>query len=103
MQKRESDGNTVLHHLLAVESAIGRTPPPLQEYYDIECPPAVEGIYFWWLDLHERRTNNGFSENPLSFQEILAWKTLYNIPLTDFQIDIILKIDRWWLLSKQEK
>jgi len=63
----------------------------------------MEGIYFWWLELNRQRTNNGYSHNPLSFQEIYSWSKLTGIVPSPYEVSMMLMIDSLYLKVKSKE
>jgi hypothetical protein len=65
-------------------------------------------FYYSWhdfLELHNARSSNGYSANPIGFLEIESWSRLKNISLSSNEIDIIRQLDNLYLNHsiKQQK
>lgn len=41
--------------------------------------------------------------NPISFQDILAWKNLYKVEIHDYEIEIIKRLDHIYLSHNSDK
>lgn len=63
----------------------------------------MEGFYFWWLDLHERRTYQEGIPCPLTYPEIAAWKELTQEDITPYGVSVLCSIDRLYLKHQLKK
>ena len=59
----------------------------------------MEGFYFCWLELHERRTYNEFAPNPITFSDIKVYQELMQEDLSPYGVEVICSIDRLYLKS----
>lgn len=52
--------------------------------------------YIWkfFIDLHNRRSSNGFGINPILYTDIYSYCQLYNIILNESELDLILELDK---------
>lgn len=57
-----------------------------------EIKPKLYYIWCWWEELSGWR-EQGFGIGPISHQEILAWSTLYQIPVTPSEVAALKTID----------
>lgn len=86
-------------HLEQVAKTLKRTPkdligPPLPDRY--------EHLWYAFLDLHGGRSYNGMGANPLSWTDILAWDTLTNAGLQEWEVRVIKALDALWLRMTNE-
>lgn len=60
--------------------------------------------YLWsdFLELNDKRTNNGYTVNPISFQEIDAWSRITKTKITSNDVRIINKLDSIFLEHYQK-
>lgn len=101
-----STGGTEREHLLQVCKQTGKT----LEELGIELPETdgqdiPEGGEFLWetfWDLSLSRGNNGFSENPLSWQELHAFAVLNGLDLSPYQAATLRSMDRAYLIVRAE-
>jgi hypothetical protein len=78
-------------HLQAAAAASGRVPdelvaPPL--------PPAVAALWEAFAALSAARGSNGFGPNPLTYADLAAWQQVHGVPLTGWEAEILLALDR---------
>ena len=75
------------------------------KYYEASCPPLLEGIYFWWLEINQQRTfrevvidpmagNVKLVPNAITFTELKAWSELMGINPSPFEVGVMLDIDK---------
>lgn len=53
----------------------------------------MQFVYRWFVDLHNKRTSNGFGINPIQYSEILAYFTLIEVKPEEWEIEMISKLD----------
>lgn len=87
---------------MAVEKAIGRTPPELQELLEPPCPHPL--IYLWrgFLEISSSRGSNGYGPSPISYTELDCWARLTRRKLTAFDVEVIMRLDSIYL-SEQSR
>lgn len=56
-------------------------------------PNTCVHVWRWFLDLHNTRSSNGFTVNPISYTEIKSYMDLINIEPYEWEIDLIKKFD----------
>lgn len=87
-------------HLLAAEQATGRPAPEL----DVPPLPALCGdVWRLFLELHKRRTRNGFAPAPIDEARLLQWQQLHGATLTPWEIEAIFLLDAAWLSDCEEQ
>lgn len=55
-----------------------------------------ESMYYQWkafLDLHNARTSTGYSINPITYSDILAYSVLMKLDLEEWEIELIKALD----------
>lgn len=62
----------------------------------VALPPGLEFIWETFIDLCNTR-QNGFSANPITWAEMLAWSRLYRIRLDPFEVAAVKMLDLKWL------
>ncbi len=83
----------------AFERQTGKRPPELD---GPDLPPDLEHLWHWFLELHARRTSNGFGSNPLSWTDIFAWMTLTQPGARLEELKLVLALDNTWMASQAE-
>lgn len=68
-------------------------------------PETMEFIWLDFLELNNARTSNGYTLNPISYQELYAWTQLTGKRLKAHEIGIIKMLDITFLNyhNKQQK
>lgn len=100
LEVRQKDGYTLREHLQGAWDQSGIKPP------ELDVPPLPEcAAYVWeyFVELHNRRGNNGFGHVPLSYSEIGWWKRLTRRSLDPWELKAILEIDAAYLASIAKK
>lgn len=87
-------GVTKREHLQQVQRQTGETPTDLQ---GPQCPPALEYIWQWFLELHQSRGHSMNGPLPLSHQELAAWAQLTQRPLSILEVRLLKSLDQQWL------
>lgn len=67
-------------------------PKELEEL--VELPNSMLDLWSWFITLHESRSSNGFSVNPISFIDIAAFFHLQQIEPHTWEVDTIKRLDR---------
>lgn len=57
------------------------------------CPPAVEYLWEYFLEMHNRRRNYGWGATHITFDEIKSWCDLRKIRLDAWELDTLIKVD----------
>lgn len=68
-----------------------------------ELPPALEFIWDWFLKLSQTRSYNMGGPNPITYTEIESFKRLFQLNITDWQIDLITDLDMVYLKVNAKK
>ena len=99
----DKKGVALLPHLKKVEETTNKTPPELQEYYDLSFPQ--EFLHYWndFLELNKKRTRGEVGDAPITFLEIDAWARLVGDCPTQLWLDIIDMLDQVWLKVQAKK
>lgn len=87
---KTQDGATKLEHLEVVERQTGNTPKEL-EGPDFPYPVA----YLWsaFISLSSARTAGFSGPNPITYEQIKAWKELTYEPLSSRDVEAIKRLD----------
>jgi len=91
LSARDASGSTLRDQLLSVQRQTGRVPVELQNL--VELPESCSNVWHWFIDLHNNRTSNGFSENIISFSDIQAYFSLIGISPEKWEIVLLKKLD----------
>lgn len=73
-------------HLLQVERQTGKRP---QELDGPICPHELLYLWSWWSELHQGSPPEG-----ITYTDLLAWGTLYQIHFQSFELSAIMHLDR---------
>ena len=90
LSARQKDGATLREHLKSLERQSGNTPEQLRE---IPCEESAKYLWWYFLSMNARRGTNGFSANPITNAEVLAWSARKGIKLEPFENDILDSIE----------
>ena len=85
-----------------MQKQTGEAPQELTDLLSVKCPELMAHVWLWFLELNSTRTNNGFSQNSVSFAEIECWARLNEITLNSFEVKAIRSVDDCYL-SKMNK
>jgi hypothetical protein len=68
-------------------------------------PESCYAAWRWFTDLHNARSTNGFSINPISYSDMKAYFDLFDIVPEVWELELIKKFDSEIIASfaKQEK
>lgn len=81
-------GGSLGDHLASIRKQLGqakRKPPPM--------PPDFAHLWNAFIELHNARSGNGFSGNPISFTEIAAYRAVTGIDLSVWEVKVIRALD----------
>ena len=73
-----------------VERQIGHTPPELQ---GPEFPRLVANVWSAFISLSNSRTAGFSGPNPITYEQIKAWKELTETPVSAREIGAIMSVD----------
>lgn len=90
---------TLRAHLEAIEAQTGITP---DELHNPPPSPAVDYLLGYFYQLHLSR-QHGMGANPILYSEMTAWQQLYHIPLAEWEIEAIKRLDFLYLMQQNEQ
>lgn len=64
-----------------------------------EFPEALQYVWEWFIKLNNTR-QSGMAASPITYQEILAFCTLYEIKMCEWELDLIKLLDMVALNAK---
>jgi hypothetical protein len=85
---------TVREHLEQVERQIGRKP---QELEGPKFPELVSHVWSAFISLSNSRTAGFSGPNPITYEQIKAWKELTNTVVSTRDVAAIMSIDRVYM------
>lgn len=94
---KSKDGFTLRQQLESVWRQIGKKPKELENL--ITLP---ESCYFVWKcfsDLHNARSSNGYSLNPINYTEIKSYFYLIDIVPEEWEVSLIRRFDNEFLIA----
>ena len=89
-------GGTKREHLERIEKQTGK-----QQIPEFEIPIEGEHLWNWFWELSGRRPQ-GFSISLIPYSEIKAWLEVRKLLIYDWEIEIIIKMDRAFLEEQQK-
>lgn len=95
LDKPDDNGTTMREHLEQVERQIGGSLSALEA--PVDFPLSLSSIWSAFISLHSTRTAGFSGPNPISYNEILAWKVLTQSPLQSWEIDVVKKLDQTYM------
>ena len=84
-----------------IQKQLGKQLPELQNL--VELPPSCYQTWYWFVELHSARSNNGFSANPISYLEMQAYFNLKKIEPMDYELALIKRFDNAYLKVQADK
>ena len=69
----------------------GVKPKELDEI--IELPESCREVWYWFCELDNDRTSNGFGVNPIGYEKIKAYFDLYNITPQEWEVRLLKLLD----------
>jgi hypothetical protein len=100
LEVRQKDGHKLRDHLNSAWDQSGVMP---EEFDYPPIPEAIKYLWYYFIELHNRRGNFGYGHVPLLFSEIYHWKLLKLRKLDPWELDAILIIDSAYLASLDKK
>lgn len=100
MAQIQKDGTTLRDNLEAVYRMTGKKPKELETGVLPEC---LTHVWYWFLQLNSQRTNNGFSLNPITNQDMWFFFQLEGIEPESWELDLIRKFDSLVLKLQNKK
>lgn len=80
---------------MQVKKATKRSPEGLEN--PNEFPTPLGYVWSSFVSLNSARTGGFSGPNPITYQEIQAWKELTNAPITPREVDAIKRLDKAYL------
>lgn len=100
LNKKDENGISHRENLEQVERQIGYRPPQLEN--PVEFPSLLSHIWFAFISLNSARSIGPSGVNPLSYQDIKAWKELTNSVINPKEIEAIKRLDNAYLEASYE-
>jgi len=91
LNKPDKDGITEREHLEQVERQIGRRLEALEPPTDF--PMVLSHVWSAFLTLSNRRSAGFSGPNPITFEQIKAWKELTETLIDAWEIEAIIRLD----------
>lgn len=91
LSKPDQSGVTLKEHLESVERQIGFKPPELVEPF--EFPSVLSKVWSAFCTLSNRRTAGDTGVQPITFEQVKAWKDLTEARVEPWELDVIFKLD----------
>jgi hypothetical protein len=95
LNKLDKDGISEREHLEQVERQTGRRPEALEPPTDF--PMLLGHVWSAFLTLSNRRTMGFSGPNPVTFEQIKAWKELTETPIDTWEIQAIIRLDQVYM------
>lgn len=95
---RQPDGATLRDHLAVVARATGRMPDELKVP---EVPSSCQSLWDVYGQLAGTVGSNGFARNPLGWRDLAAWQQVMQMPLTPWEAETLVAIDRAIVAQQQ--
>ena len=95
LSKTGKDGVTEREHLEQVERQTGRRLEALEP--PTPFPMLLEHVWSAFCSLSNRRTAGFSGPNPITFEQIKAWKELTETPMDPWQIQVVIRLDRVYM------
>ena len=94
LAKPDQNGVTEREHLEQIERQIGRPPEGLE---GPEFPSLLANVWSAFIRLSQARTQGMSGPNPITFEQIKAWKELTEYPLSPREVEVVKQLDSLWL------
>ena len=91
LNRPDKDGVTEREHLEQVERQIGRRPEALEP--PTEFPQLMSHVWSAFCVLSNSRTQGFSGPNPITYEQIKAWKELTETPVAPWEIEAIKSLD----------
>lgn len=93
-------GTPLRAHLEKVEQATGKTPAEL--IFEEDPPEHLLYLLDWFWELHSGRQTGFSGPNPLSYNDIMGWRALFDIDITAWEIKALKAIDNVYMKVVRE-
>jgi hypothetical protein len=91
-----SDGSSTGAHLRQAAKRSKKLKQEIAAPSENPCPPALQYLWEFFLELNSSRASTGFSALPLTYQEIEAWGRLTSISLNLYEVKVLRRLDQTW-------
>jgi hypothetical protein len=91
LNKPDKDGITEREHLEQVERQIGRRPEALEP--PTVFPQLMSHVWSAFIALSNSRTQGFSGPNPITYEQIKAWKELTETPVEPREVEAIKRVD----------
>lgn len=91
LNRPDKDGTTEREHLEQVERQIGRRPEALEP--PTEFPTLMSHVWSAFCVLSSSRTAGFSGPNPITYEQIKAWKELTETPIAPREVEAIKRLD----------
>ena len=91
LNRPDKDGTTEREHLEQVERQIGRRPEALEP--PTEFPQLLSHVWSAFITLSNSRTQGFSGPNPITYEQIKAWKELTETPIEPRDVVAIKEVD----------
>ena len=91
LNKPDKDGITERQHLEQVERQIGRRPEALEP--PTVFPQSLAHVWSAFITLSNSRTAGFSGPNPITYEQIKAWKELTETPIAPREVEAIKRLD----------
>jgi len=91
LNKPDKDGITEREHLEQVERQIGRRPEALEP--PTVFPQLMSHVWSAFIALSNSRTQGFSGPNPITYEQIKAWKELTETPVEPREVEAIKSVD----------
>lgn len=94
LNKPDQNGVSQREHLEQVERQIGRKP---QELEGPEFPLLVSHVWSAFISLSNSRTAGFSGPNPITYEQIKAWKELTDTPFDSRDVESVMRVDQVYM------
>lgn len=91
LNRPDKDGITEREHLEQVERQIGRRPEALEP--PTVFPELMSNVWSAFIALSSSRTAGFSGPNPITYEQIKAWKELTETPIQPREVEAIKRLD----------
>ena len=95
LNKPDKDGITEREHLEQVERQTGRRLEALEP--PTPFPMLLEHVWSAFCRLSNSRTTGFSGPNPITYEQIKAWKELTETPIDPWEIQAVIRLDRVYM------
>lgn len=95
LNKPDKDGITEREHLEQVERQTGRRLEALEP--PTPFPMLLEHVWSVFIVLSNSRTTGFSGPNPITYEQIKAWKELTETPIDPWEIQAVIRLDRVYM------